>query len=157
MVCSASTCFRGKPRAYQLDEDKIAYALMYMTGAAQNWAMPILQTLDEGRTHDLLINYNVFREAVIVVYGDMDRRSNVEDRLGKLRQTGSVSSYISLFNEHAAQVDWNESSLMARFCGGLKDEILDSIATAEMQPNRLQDWMAMASRIDERLWSWRQS
>ena len=75
--------------------------------------------------------------------------------MDKLRQTGSISSYISLFNEHVVQVDWNKSSLMARFCGGLKDEILDSIATAQMQPNQLQDWMAMASFIDERLWSQR--
>ena len=35
--------FRGKPRTYHSDEEKIAYALSYMTGVAQNWAMPILQ------------------------------------------------------------------------------------------------------------------
>ena len=29
--------FRGKPQSYQLDEDKIAFALSYMTGGAQNW------------------------------------------------------------------------------------------------------------------------
>lgn len=148
--------FRGKPRSYAADEDKIAYALSYMTGAAQNWAMPILQALDDGRPHKLLSNYDEFREAVIAVYGDIDRRSNAEDRLGRIRQTGSVASYISSFNEHAAQVDWNEASLMARFRGGLKDEVLDSIATAETQPIRLHEWMAMASRIDERLWARRQ-
>lgn len=148
--------FRGKPRTYQCDEDKIAFALSYMTGAAQNWAMPILQALDEGRHHELLADYNAFREAVIAVYGDMDRRSNAEDRLGKIKQNGSVATYISAFNEHAAQVDWNESSLVARFRGGLKDDILDSIATAETQPRGLQEWMAMASRIDERLWLRRQ-
>lgn len=38
--------FRGKPRAYCSEEDKVAYALSYMAGAAQNWAMPILQSLD---------------------------------------------------------------------------------------------------------------
>ena len=44
-----------------------------------------------------------------------------------MKQTGSVSTYISTFNEYAAQVDWNESSLVARFRGGLKDEILESM------------------------------
>ena len=67
-----------------------------------------------------------------------------------------MASYISTFNEHAAQVEWNEASLVARFRAGLKDEILDSIATAEVQPQKLHEWMAMASRIDERLWSRRQ-
>lgn len=148
--------FRGKPRAYCHDEDKIAYALSYMTGAAQNWAMPILRALDEGRSHALLSDYNVFREAVIAVYGELDRKSTAEDRLGRIRQTGSIATYISMFNEHAAQVDWNESSLVARFRGGLKEEILDSIATAETQPRQLHEWMAMASRIDERLWARRQ-
>ena len=65
---------------------------------------------------------------------------------------GSVAAYISTFNEYAAQVDWNEGSLVARFRGGLKDEVLDSVATVETQPCRLQDWMAMASKIDERFW-----
>lgn len=149
--------FRGKPRTYSSDADKVAYALSYMTGAAQNWAMPLLQALDEGREHELLEDYAAFREVVIGVYGDLDRRSNAEDRLGRLRQTGSMAAYISTFNELTAQVDWNESSLMARFRGGLKDDVLDSVATAETQPCRLQDWMAMASRIDERLWRRRQN
>ena len=54
------------------------------------------------------------------------------------------------------QVDWNESSLVARFRRGLKDEVLDLIAMAETQPCRLHEWMAMATRIDERLWARRQ-
>lgn len=149
--------FRGKPRMYGDDADKVAYALSYMTGASQNWAMPILQALDEGREHVLLRNYDAFRESVIGVYGDLDRRGNAEDRLGKLRQTGSVASYISTFNEYAAQVDWNESGLVARFRAGLKDEILDSVATAQTQPRTLQEWILMASRIDERLWGRRQA
>ena len=149
--------FRGKPRTYNSDADKVAYALSYMTGAAQNWAMPLLQALDEGRDHELLTDYDAFRKSIIGVYGDLDRQGNAEDRLGRLRQTGSAASYISTFNEYAAQVEWNEASLVARFRGGLKDEILDSIATAETQPQRLQDWMAMVSRIDERLWGRRQN
>ena len=28
--------FQGKPRSYQNNEDKVAYALSYMSGAAQN-------------------------------------------------------------------------------------------------------------------------
>ena len=72
-----------------------------------------------------------------------------EDRLERLQQIGSVANYISLFNEYAAQVDWNEGSLMARCRKGLKDKILDSVATAKSQPHKLQEWMAMASKIDE--------
>ena len=34
--------FRGKPQTYKSDADKVAYALSYTTGAAQNWAMPLL-------------------------------------------------------------------------------------------------------------------
>ena len=124
-----------------------------MTGATQNWAMPILQALDEGCHHELLTNYDAFRDAVIAVYGELDQRSSAEDCLGRIRQTGSMASYISTFKKHAAQVEWNEASLVARFWAGLKDEILDSIATAEAQPQKLHEWMAMASRIDERLWS----
>jgi hypothetical protein len=145
--------FRSNPDTYNSDEDKVAYALSYLTGAAQNWAMPILQALDEGRSHDLLHNYEAFRRALVAVYGEIDRRGNAEDRLANIRQTGAVANYISTFNEHAAQVEWNEPSLVARFRAGLKDDLLDSIATAETQPRTLQEWMSMASRIDDRLWT----
>ena len=90
---------------------------------------------------------------MIGVFGDIDWRGNTEDRLRWLQQTGSIANYISLFNKYAAQVDWNEASLMACFRKGLKDEILDLVATAESQPCKLQEWMAMASRIDEQLWT----
>ena len=46
---------------------------------------------------------------------------------------------------------------MARFRSRLEDDILGSVATTETQLRRLQDWMAMASRIDERLWGRRQN
>ena len=68
-----------------------------------------------------------------------------------------MANYISMFNEHAMQVDWNKSSLITRFREELKDEVLDSIATAEVQPQRLHEWMAMSSWIDEQLWSRRQN
>lgn len=44
----------------------------YMTGAAQNWAMPILQALDERHHHELLLSYDGFKEAVIGVFGDIN-------------------------------------------------------------------------------------
>ena len=149
--------FRGKPETYNSDADKVAYALSYMTDVAQNWAMPLLQALDEEREHELLTNYSAFRKSVISVYGDLYRRGNAEDRLGRLRQTGSVATYISMFNEYATQIDWNEASLVARFRSGLKDEILDCVATTETRPQKLHEWMTMASRIDERLWGRRQN
>lgn len=149
--------FQGKPQTYHSDAHKVAFALSYMVGAAQNWAMPLLQAFDEGREHELLENYDAFREAVIGVYGDLDRRGNSKDRLAQLRQMGSMATYISSFNEYAAQIDWNKSSLVVRFRGGLKDEILDSVATTQTQSLRLHEWMAMASCIDERLWGQRQT
>ena len=54
-----------------------------MTGTAQNWAMLVMQALDKGCHHDLLISYNAFREAVIGVFGDIDWRGNAKDRLGR--------------------------------------------------------------------------
>lgn len=76
--------FQGKRQAYHYDEDKIAYSLSYINGAVQKWAMPILQALDEGRPHELLVNYNTFREVVIAVYRDIDPKSTADDALGRV-------------------------------------------------------------------------
>ena len=64
--------FRGKRRSYHSDADIVAFALSYLVGAVQNWAMPLQHALDEGQEHELLQNYDAFREAVIGVYGDLD-------------------------------------------------------------------------------------
>ena len=94
--------FWGKPHSYGSDLDKVAYALSYMTRTAQNWAMPFLHALDKGRAHELLIDYKAFREAIIGVYGVLDRTGNAKDRLSRLQQTRFVASYISTFNEYSA-------------------------------------------------------
>ena len=76
-----------------------------MTRATQNWAMFLLQALDDEREYELLIDYNAFQDLVIAVYGDLDRRGNAEDRIGRLHQIGSVATYISAFRELVAQID----------------------------------------------------
>jgi len=98
------------------------------------------------------VDYNVFQDMVIGVYGDLDRRGNAKDYIRKFLQTGLVVAYISMFNEYATQIDWNESSLVVCFQGRLKDEILDLVATTETQPWRLHEWMVIALQINERLW-----
>ena len=42
MVLQLWLVFCGKPQSYHLDVDKVVFALLYMAGAAQNWAMPLL-------------------------------------------------------------------------------------------------------------------
>lgn len=64
--------FSGKYQIYYCNKDKIAYAFLFMSGTAQDWAMLILQALDEGCQYELFVDYNAFREVVIVVYGDID-------------------------------------------------------------------------------------
>ena len=97
--------FQGNPQAYRIDEDKIAYALSYLTDAAQNWAMLVMQAVDEGRYHDLLMSYDSFQEAMIAVYEALDRKNSVEDNLGKLHQIGSMATYLSMFNKYTVQID----------------------------------------------------
>lgn len=96
--------------------------------------MPLLQAVDEGHEHELLVDYDTFQETVTRVYGDFERRGNAKDHLRRLRQMGSMAAYISTFNEYATQVDWNKFSLMARFRARLKDDIINSMATLETQP-----------------------
>ena len=45
-----------------------------------------------GRHHDLLMSYDSFWKAMIAVYKDLDKRSNAEDKLEKLCQTGSMAN-----------------------------------------------------------------
>ena len=94
MVCPTSSGFSRNPGTYNSDEDKVAYALSYLTGAAQNWAMPILQALDKESPHDLLHNYEAFRGAIVAVYGEIDRRGNAENCLANIQQIGAVATYI---------------------------------------------------------------
>ena len=65
-------CFVRNPDHIIPMQTKVAFALSYMAGVAQNWAMPFLHAFDEGREHELLQDYDAFQEAIIGIYGDLD-------------------------------------------------------------------------------------
>ena len=59
-LLNSNSFFEVSHELTNLMQDKVAYALSYMTRVAQNWAMPLLQALDEEREHELLVDYNAF-------------------------------------------------------------------------------------------------
>lgn len=76
----------------------------------------------------------------------------VEHKILNMRQTGSAFNYAKLFREHALFLGWSHASLMAIFYNGLKEDVKNEIYMKD-RPETLEEYIAMAVTIDNRLYA----
>lgn len=95
----------------------VAVAARFLAGKAQQWYR--FKTQDHYRFR----SWADFRRSFISVYGEPDREWKARQRLTKLRQTGSLSDYVSEFQLLAMKANDNDDSsgqLISRFIDGLR-------------------------------------
>ncbi|KAG0042824.1 hypothetical protein BGZ83_012138 [Gryganskiella cystojenkinii] len=71
-------------------------------------------------------NVNVYDTSTSVLdemYGDQNSIEEINHKLTRLRQTGSVSDYIALFRALASRSGWNDPALLSHFKDGLSHEV----------------------------------
>ncbi|KAL8171875.1 hypothetical protein V2J09_023679 [Rumex salicifolius] len=102
------------------NEQKVAFAMMYMQGKADNWAQGVLLQTPE-------IEWPEFCEAACVRFGEK-REPDVVEEFNKLCQEDSVEVYTDKFEElRAFMLMYNstltESYFISSYISGLKEEI----------------------------------
>jgi hypothetical protein len=76
-------------------------------------------------------------------------------QINLLRQRGSATRYSTKFLDAALPLranGWNDSALMASFYTGLKDDVKDILCMKD-RPGTLEEYISMASAIDDRLYA----
>lgn len=139
-----STVFKRHPRSFVTDVDKINLALQSMDGTPAEYFAPYVIGRAED-TQGFLSNWLSFTDILNDLYGNHLHVDDVNNRLIRLRQNGTVSEYIAKFQPLASQSGWNEAALLARFKDGLSSDV-KSLLTAQMHNLKtLRDAQAAAS------------
>jgi len=86
------------------------------------------------------------------VFGAIDERKDAAERLQRLRQTRSVTDYITDFQVITSSLDWDEEALEDKFLEGLKQEVRRALIYYPQEPKNLEELFERAQRIDREIW-----
>ncbi len=102
--------FSANPSRYSTDQIRINTLGALLDGKPLNWLNPYLEKREH--YHEMLTNYQIFREAFLLVWGEQDRVVVSENKLRTLIQGKSPSSiYAAEFKNLAADLEWNDAAL----------------------------------------------
>lgn len=154
--------FQHYPDSFKEEIDKIMFAGYRLDGDAMSWYEPLLrdhlehiETARDQETKDLFTTFANFEKTLKDMFGDPEEDRTAERQLAQLRQTKSASDYATKFKQLAAQLRWEDGPLIVQFYGGLKEDVKDEIARQD-RPEELHKFIAMAVRIDNRLFERKQ-
>jgi hypothetical protein len=97
--------------------------------------------------------WELFKTHFLEHFGESNLVQNAEISIRNLRQTGSASSYNSLFTELSNRINWNDSALKSQFYHGLKKEIKDELAKMLDIPESLERFKSLVISLDNRMFS----
>ena len=137
--------FEAQPTIYSTDESKIRFTGSFCRGSAAKW----YQSCKES---NLLQNksYAYFKKQLTDAYGDMDPHQHALQELGKLRQSGRCSTYVTEFNILANRTKLNDTAKLEIFKRKLKDELLDLLVTFP-DTDILFEYQKYAIKADDRI------
>ena len=151
------------PEQFPTDADKVGFIASRLEGTALRWFQPTMDDLlnnpdeddREDFTNEVFGSYARFESELRKVFGDLDEKRHAQDRLMQLRQTKSAAAYATLFRQDSLRADLNEEGLMQLFYNGLKEEVKDVLYDRD-RPDTLDEYIAMAIKIDDRQYSRKQ-
>ena len=145
--------FRANPLQFSTDEEKINFALTYLSGVVQDWFEVALQQEDLGYTQPWLSTWHLFVDELRVHFGLSDPVEDAANLIDNLRMKpgDKIATYNVEFMRYTAQLNWGDSVLCHRFYQGLPNRLQDPIANREQsKPNSFQAMYQLAITFDNR-------
>ena len=139
--------FEFQAASFPTDRSKVAYILSHLTGRAEAWA-----TAEWSRQAAICDSVDLFTDALVKIFqhtapGREAARGLVSIRQGQRR----AADYAVEFRTLAAESGWNQAALFDAFLHGLSEPLKDQFAPLEL-PADLESVIALAIRVDQRLW-----
>ena len=153
-LMSCELVFLSQPRTYGEDTRKVAYALSYLSGTAQEWFQPYILVPEDPPalwTYD----WPTFKEYLEQIFGEPDAEGRAEIDLNNLhmKETHTVARYTTDFNSIAARLRWDQNALASAYYRGLANRIKDVIAVRDGgRPRNLNQLHRLAQNIDNNYW-----
>lgn len=124
------------------EDSRIRYAVMHFEGGAMDWWDKILQS-----DKDKIVTWELFVEALHSRFRPMQASHVARLRLATLKQTGSVSAYVNIFQRELTPIsDMGTADQIFFFRQGLKSYIAQRVL--EKMPKTLHEAMDIAILAD---------
>ena len=140
------------------EENKVRVIGSYLRGQAWDWFEPVLneannrlKTSWEDRTMKIMGSYKEFKKALGKVFGELDERKSAAEKLAKLKQTTSVTAYITEFQTIVSSLDWDEEAKEDKYVEGLKQEVRAGLIYYAKEAEDLDELFERTQRIDREL------
>jgi len=147
--------FCSGPAIFKSDEDKINFAMTYVSGMVQDWLQVALEQEDRGVHHVWLYSWSSFVKEVHTHFGIPDVTAEAAQSLDHLHMNSDdrIAIYNVAFLQYSAHLQWSESALCHRYYFGLPDRIQDIISTHEGgKPSTFRALYSIAVSIDNYFW-----
>jgi len=140
---------------FSTDEEKINFALTYLSGVVQDWFEVALQQKDLGYMQPWLSTWHLFVDKLRVHFGLSDPVGDTANLINNLRMKpgDKIATYNVEFMRYAAQLNWGDTVLCHRFYQGLPNHLQDLIANQEQEkPISFHAMYQLAITFDNRYW-----
>jgi len=147
--------FCANPSQFSTDEEKINFALTYLSGVAQDWFEVALQQEDLSYTQPWLSTWHLFVDKLRVHFGLSDPVGDAANLIDNLRMKprDKIATYNVEFMRYAVQLNWGDLVLCHHFYQGLPNRLQDPIANREQgKPNSFQAMYQLAITFDNCYW-----
>jgi Retrotransposon gag protein len=135
------------PSSFPDDHRKVLFVALYLKdGIPVEWFNHL-----ETTQSPLLFNWIAFLDEFRKKFADPRLSSSADQRLDKLKQTGSAHSYLTRFVEISSHLDMTEQTKINRFMRGLKPAIKDNLVSIVDRPNTLLGWENIIIQVDANL------
>jgi hypothetical protein len=140
------------------DQRKMIAMLTNMKeGEASSWALPLLQRLTTGKTHEFTSSWKSLQDQFILTFSDPIKKDKAIRKLQKLEQTKSAQEYATQFRILIQEVDWDQAALIDQFKHGLKPEVKQELQRIIMYANgasmTLEECIDVACKADDLLYT----
>ncbi|GAA5824397.1 hypothetical protein JCM3770_004588 [Rhodotorula araucariae] len=117
------------------DRHRVRVCASYLRGNAYLWVSSYLQLPEETLLkpeYSWVSNFNLFKEKLLVTFGDPNKATADARRLSLLRQTGAAWLYAAEFRRLTLSLNWGDEALKYYFVNGLKEELKDELARLDL-------------------------
>ena len=143
----------GNQAMFPDEARKVAFALTYLRGEAQDWSRPYIDATVAQQMPPELQDFELFLAQLRAAYGDVDPKGTASTHLLELQQTGSVAEYAAKFRAYKSLSGWNadDQTYKAIFRKNLKPQVRRQIAGKEPENASFSDYVNWVARVDEQL------
>jgi hypothetical protein len=130
------------------DDTKVLFALSYMKkGNAEPWARMKAAALMAAGWHTA--NWDVFKNELKAMFGDMDEGATVRLEIAKLKQgKGTIDKFNVKFGMYETRLALGDVALIDLYKKALNQAILMKIYSFPTMPMNLTEWKMRASQFD---------